>query len=326
MKNKVELFTAILMGTASPDEQSEFDELILKEDEKILFRQFENVWEEADNVKTYRYHNSKQAFHALNKKLLQKKQSRKKYLWVATSGIAAGIIIMIGLFSLFLQLNTMSQQATVVFETETGNRSLIVLPDSTKVWLNAKTQISYASDFGQNDRNVFLKGEGYFDVSHSIKPFIVNLGEFKVQVYGTKFNISSYEDDTEIATCLESGKISIKQAGKRELFVEPGQLITYDKSLKKFTLNKVQTDEYSGWRANKMYLHNEALQSLAKKLERKYNVSIQFIPEQLGKEIHYSGIFDNENAEEVLDAIMIASGLQYSKKGNIITVRSRQMN
>jgi len=237
--------------------------------------------------------------------------------------LSAGIILMIGLFGLMGLPQMNQQQASVVFETETGNRSVIVLPDSSKVWLNAKTQIRYDADFGNTNRNVYLSGEGFFEVTHSSKPFIVNINDFKIQVYGTKFNVSAYPDDQLISTCLEEGKISIKRQGTKELFVEPGQLIDYNKQSLVFSLNTVNPEDYSGWRANKMYMNNEPLQNLAKKLERKYNISITFSPEKLGDEIHYSGIFSNESAEEVLDAIAIASGLEYTKNGNAYTVRSR---
>ena len=321
MKNKVELFYAVLSGTATSDEKLQFDELISKKEEMTLFSQVKRIWDESEEVKNYREHDAKGAFYTLNKKIQQKNLWRKKIIWVASAGVAAGIILMIGLFTLFTQTQLLRQNSSVVFATEAGNRSFVVLPDSTKVWLNAKTQIRYDADFGLGSRNVYLDGEGYFEVTHSTKPFIVNLSDFKVQVYGTKFNISAYTDDPSISTCLESGKISIKQSDKKELFVEPGQLITYEKESKEFRSANVKPEEYSGWRTDKMYLHNEALGSLAIKLERKYNVKITFEPIQLGQEIHYSGIFDNENISEVLDAIAIASGLRYTKSGNQFVIQ-----
>jgi transmembrane sensor len=323
MKNKVEIFYAILSGTASPEEELLFQELKGQKDNLVLFNQLKQIWNESGEVKSFKSYDPKRAFYALTQKLEHKRQIKRRYLLVAASGIAAGIILMIGLFCLVIPPGSNQHQASVVFETEAGNRSVIVLPDSSKVWLNAKTQIHYDADFGKTSRNIYLSGEGFFEVTHGRKPFIVNAGDFRIQVYGTKFNVSAYDDDPVISTCLEAGKISIKRKGTKELFVEPGQLIAYNKVSSVFSLNKVNPEEYSGWRSNKMYLHNEPLESLAKKLERKYCITIAFIPEKLGSEVHYSGIFSNENAEEVLDAIAIASGLKYVKKSSHYTVSYR---
>ncbi len=323
MKNNVDIFYAILSETASPEDNLQFQELMKQKDDLFLFSQIKRIWDEAREVKDYKSYDTKRAFYALSQKVEHKKQMKRRYLLAAASGIAAGIILVIGLFGAMRLSDSNQQQASVIFETETGNRSVIVLPDSSKVWLNAKTQIRYDADFGNANRNVYLSGEGFFEVTHSSKPFIVNVDDLKIQVYGTKFNVSAYPDEPVISTCLEAGKISIKHSETKELFVDPGQLIAFNKKSLAFNLSMVNPDEYSGWRENKMYLHNEPLQRLAKKLERKYNIAIAFFPEKLGDEIHYSGIFSNENAEEVLDAIAIASGLEYTKNGNVYTVRYR---
>ncbi|MDX9881462.1 MAG: DUF4974 domain-containing protein [Prolixibacteraceae bacterium] len=323
MKNKVEIYYAILSETASPEEKSQFQELMGHKENMLIFSQLKRIWKESGEVKNYKQYDTKRAFYALEQKLEKKRQTKKRYLLVAASGVAAGIMLMIGLFGLMRLPQTDQQQALVVFETESGNRSVVVLPDSSKVWLNAKTQIRYDSGFGKSSRNVYLNGEGFFEVKHSDKPFVVNINDLKIQVYGTKFNVSAYADDPIVSTCLEEGKISIKRQGAKELFIEPGQLIDYHKQKPGFSIKTVKPEEYSGWRSNKMYLHNEPLQELAKKLERKYNITITFFPEDLGGKIHYSGIFGDENAEEVLDAIAIASGIDYTKKGNEYIIRSR---
>lgn len=232
---------------------------------------------------------------------------------------------MTGLFTLYSNLfNKTAAETSVMVQTELGNRSFVVLPDSSKVWLNSKSQIRYQANFGKTNRKVFLTGEGFFDVTHHNKPFIVNVNEFEILVHGTRFNVSAYPDEKKIYTSLESGKISIQKDEKEDLRIEPGQLVIYDKSTSTFNLNKVNVSEYSSWRQNEMYMHAEALQVLVNKLERKYNIEIVFVPEKLGTNIHYSGVFTDENIEEILDAISIASDLTYTKKGNRYTIKIKQ--
>lgn len=323
MKDLAGISYAILSETASPDEKFQFQEMIKQEENLLLFNQYKKIWEEAKEISHFKKYDTERSFYELSRQIENKKQTRRRYFSIAATGIAAGIILMLGLFG-FMQYNDLNQQQrSVVFKTETGNRSVVILPDSSRVWLNSQTQFRYDDNYDQTNRNVYLTGEGYFEVRHSDKPFIVNVNDFKIKVYGTKFNVSAYPDDQSILTCLESGKISIKKEGKKELFVEAGQLINYERKTSTFRSSIVNTEEYSAWRSNKIYLHNESLQSLSKKLERKFSIVISFIPGYLGEEVHYSGIFSNEDISEILDAISIVSGLKYSKEGNHYIIEYR---
>jgi transmembrane sensor len=322
VKDKVEIIYSFLSGTSTEEEMLLFNELMEQKEDRLLFEQLQKIWEETPNVKKYKEYDSKRAFYELSKRIETNRKLKRRYIIATISGIAASILLIFGLWGL-TKLQEENNQAVITFKTETGNRSELVLPDGSKVWLNAQTQINYSSDFGKSNRNVSLSGEAYFDVSHSNKPFIVDVKDFKVKVHGTKFDVSAYPDDKYIRTSLESGKISIKREGKDELIVNPGQLIKYERKTSTFQTGTVDPEKYSAWRSNKMYLDNELIIELTKKLERQYNVIISFVPESLGNNIHYSGVFTNENITEVLDAISIASGLKYTKKDNNYTIEKK---
>ena len=322
MKTKVEIICGFLSGSSTEDEMLLFNELMKQEENNLLFEQIKKIWNESPNVKNYKEYDTKRAFYELSKRIEANKNHRKRFIISTISGIAAGILLLIGLLGL-IKLQEDDFQKTTLFKTEAGNRSELTLPDGTKVWLNSRTELSYEPDFGKSNRNISISGEAYFDVTRSNKPFIVDVKDLKIQVYGTKFNISAYSDDNFIQTSLESGQISIKKEGQKELIVKPGQLIVYERNTSTFHAGMVDTENYSSWRHNKMYLNNEPIAKLAKKLERKYNVKILFVPESLGENIHYSGIFTNENIIEVLDAISIASGLKYSKNDNMYSIKKK---
>lgn len=317
MKEKEELFIAILTHTATPGEKDQFRKLMDLNGNRLLFEQVKKIWDEAPHVKKYNQVDPKQAFAELAQKIKTKSRTRKTYLTISMISAAAGILFMAGLFAVYSHFfNKTPTGTSVLVQTELGNRSFVILPDSSKVWLNSKSQIRYQANFGKTNRKVFLTGEGFFDVNHHDKPFIVNVSEFEILVHGTRFNVSAYPDDNKIYTSLESGKISIQKDAKEDFSIEPGQLVIYDKSTSAFDIHQANVREYSSWRQNEMYMHAEALQVLANRLERKYNVEIVFVPEELGNKIHYSGVFTDENIEEILDAISIASDLTYTKKGN----------
>ena len=320
MKETFEIIQAVVTGSASPEEKEAFDVLMKNEENRQLFNQFKGLWDESQNIRHYKTYDVKQAFWELTQKLQKKRQRKRQLLWVGLSGIAAGLLLMFGISRVLELPNGNSVMGNVTFTTLLGNRSVVYLPDSSKVWLNSSSSLQYSNDFNKKKRIVELKGEGYFEVSHSKKPFIVDVGAFSIKVYGTKFNVSAYHDDPFIETCLARGKISIRKPGFGEYMVKPGELITYEKSNAQFSKQKVNPAEYSGWRENLMYMHNESLENLSRKLERRYNIKILFKPNQLGEDVHYTGTFSNENIEEVLDAISIASGLTFSKKDSLYTI------
>ncbi len=323
MNDKVEIICSYLSGTSTEEEILLFNEIMEQKEGRLLFAQLKRIWDEAPNVRNHQEYDSKRAFYELSKRMETNRKLKRRYLVATISGIAASILLVFGLWGIIKLQGDRNNQTEITFKTETGNRSELVLPDGSKVWLNAQTQIKYSPDFGKSNRNVSLSGEAYFDVSHSTKPFVVDVKDFKIKVYGTKFNISAYPDDQYFQTSLESGQISIKKEGNEEITVKPGQLIKYERKSSAFQSGTVETERYSAWRLNKMYLDNETIKDLARKLERQYNILISFVPESLGEGIHYSGIFTNENVTEVLDAISIASGLKYTKKDNKYTIEKK---
>lgn len=322
MKAIYQLFITILTGRATEEEELVFKEQMRRSENRILFERIKKIWEESSNLQGYHKVDPARAFRELSKKLERKEHAKRRILLSVTTGIAAGIILMLGLFNLF-RLTTSDVDHPMVIQTEVGNRTLVLLPDSTRVWLNSLSSISYSDDFGKKERRVRLSGEGYFDVTHHKVPFVVDVNRFDIQVYGTKFNVSAYSDDKKIYTTLEEGAIGIILPNKKKLEIKPGQIATYSKTSHKFYLSMVNVKEYSVWKNNKMFMHAEPLANLARKLERKFNIEIEFDPIYISDSIHYSGVFDVENVEEILDAISLASNLKYEKKGNLYVIQRK---
>lgn len=110
-----------------------------------------------------------------------------------------------------------------------GQKSQIILSDGTKVWLNSETKIRYPGRFSKVQRDVYLTGEAFFEVSkNGSRPFVVHTPELDVKVVGTKFNIKAYEDEQQIATSLFEGKVSLvwhdaTSSGEVQKAMEPRQ-------------------------------------------------------------------------------------------------------
>src|SRR5690606_26168312 len=155
----------------------------------------------------------------------------------------------------------------------------VELSDGTVVHLNSGTKMRYPVKFlkGQK-REVFLDGEAYFKVTHDKDhPFIVNADAVGVEVLGTEFNISSYPEDSEIGTVLLEGSISLSNSfvPNDNIVLKPGNKGTWDKNTHSTEVEEVDVSNYTGWVEGELVFKNSTFENMSKKLERKYNVTIQ---------------------------------------------------
>lgn len=196
-----------------------------------------------------------------------------------------------------------------------GLRSEIVLPDGSKVWLNAESSLKYPENFNSATRQVELSGEAFFEVTHNAsKPFKVIAQEVEVTVLGTSFNVKAYQNDKEITTTLVTGKIDIN----KQLILNPNEEAVYSKTQKKFSIQKnVNTKVHASWKDGIMQFENEKLEDIAKVLERWYDKKIIINNELLNKHKLTITIKD-EKIEDVANFISIATSTSFKIDNNII--------
>lgn len=233
-----------------------------------------------------------------------------------------------------------------------GSKSMITLSDGSKIWLNSSTYLKYPEKFEPTQREVFLEGEAYFEITKDKnKPFYVRTSDLDIKVLGTSFNVKSYANEGTIETTLESGSISIvkKLEGKKEkkLLLTPNQRLTFVKSEGKITVDDIKdiieenkdvsvktehrsekmylskninTKLYTSWKDNKLVFKDESFESLVVKIERWYNVKIIIQGEEL-KQFRFNGTFENETLEQALKALQITTNFKYSIDKNIVTIK-----
>lgn len=205
----------------------------------------------------------------------------------------------------------------------------VVLSDGTKVYLNAGSSLRYPVNFikGKN-RIVFLKGEAYFDVEKNPKqPFIVNTDDMQIEVLGTKFNVSSYPEDSNINTVLLEGSVSINSNNNnnnntfksKKTLLKPGRKAKWGKLDGAIKIKTVDTSLYTAWIEGRIVFKHMPFKNILKKLERHYNVSITNNNVQLAKE-EFTASFDIETIEQVLNSFSKNVKFNYSINNNHITI------
>lgn len=228
-------------------------------------------------------------------------------------------VLMLGLFlSMFIGTRVFdnfkdeSKIAWISAETESGQKTKLVLPDSSVVWLNSESSISFPSDFeSRRKRIVKLQGEAYFDVAkQGFSKFTVVCPDYEIEVKGTKFNVMAYEDFKRTETTLVEGSVVIKK-GSQYLNLKPGERAVFSKNY--LTKSQARVRQATLWKDNKFYFDNISLRELARRLERWYDVKITLEDSSLN-DIYYSGYFKNEETVwQVLDVIQMTTPIVYER-------------
>jgi len=201
-----------------------------------------------------------------------------------------------------------------------GKTSELILPDGSRVWLNAGSRLIYPEFFADKTREVLLIGEAFFDVEHNEKqPFIVQTSDIKIKVLGTMFNVSAYPSDHVIETVLAQGKVSLEHHNSgmfdEPTEMNPGQLAVYNKTEGTTLLSEVDVENHSLWKEGLLKFESTDLNRLTKKLERYFNIRFNYSDPMLGT-IRISGKLElTDSPDAVIENVAEAASVSISRIG-----------
>lgn len=205
-----------------------------------------------------------------------------------------------------------------ILSTPRGGQYQVVLPDGSKVWLNASSSLRYPTAFIGKKREVELTGEGYFEIAKNAAiPFKVKVNDMNVNVLGTQFNIMAYKDEEAVKTTLLSGSVKITQ-GNADKLIKPGDQaqIVADSKIK--VLNDVDVDNVVAWKNGYFYFDRVDIKAVLRQLARWYDIQIEYegtIPSQ-----DFGGkIQRNLRLSQVLE-ILETNNVHFKMEGKKLTV------
>ncbi|MGQ8335338.1 FecR family protein [Sunxiuqinia sp. A32] len=201
-----------------------------------------------------------------------------------------------------------------------GQKTSIILPDSSSVLLNGGSSVRYSNDFNESDRHIVLQGEGYFDVRKNLKKqFVVHTTDIDVKVFGTSFNIKAYGDDQTIEVGLKKGSIGIDRNGKEILKLDPGQLATFDKEEKKLDIQTFDIAVVSAWTKNELVFEENSIEEIFKYLERWYGVEFEVSPDVLSED-RLTFKVKTESLSETLTYLGILKPIKFQIDGKHVII------
>ena len=196
-----------------------------------------------------------------------------------------------------------------------GMTASLTLPDSTIVYLNSGSSLSYPSFFSGKKREVALSGEAYFQVTpNANKKFIVSTpDQSRIEVLGTCFNIEAYEQDNEITTTLIKGKVNFlynQNDSTRQIALSPSQKLIYTPETNKVKLTKTTGISETAWKENKIIFDNTPLEEILHIVGKTYNVEFIIKNKNLKKR-KFTGCFNNQPLERVLEHFKRSSTIRW---------------
>lgn len=189
----------------------------------------------------------------------------------------------------------------------------IKLEDGTHVTLNAGSSLHYPTSFPGKERCVELKGEGYFSVAKSDKPFIVTINNMKVQVYGTQFNIKTLNSGV-VETVLVEGSIGVSIKDKEEVKMQPNQLLVYDERNSIIELSTTNVSRYIQWLENNFNYVDVPLKDVINDISRWYGVDFKTIGKISDLKITLFSSRDCQ-LEDIFDFIEMLTDVKFVKEG-----------
>lgn len=208
-----------------------------------------------------------------------------------------------------------------------GQRSVIKLPDGTKVWLNSGSRLIYPVSFSGDTREVYLEGEGYFDVTHDQHhPFYVHANKMDIKVLGTEFYVSSNLKSDQNYAVLVQGSIAFSTGNwlnKIEKKLVPGQRINYDLKENKLLISETKTAEFQSWKEGYVDISSESLDVIVQRVARYYHVDISTQGLDLSEE-KFSGRLDfQRSADDVLNVLCEGTAYVYNGAERRLELRKR---
>lgn len=203
-------------------------------------------------------------------------------------------------------------------ETPRGGEYRVTLSDGTMVTLNSGSKLSFPTGFRGAERKVTLEGEGFFEVTKNPKmPFIVDVDGRAIRVLGTKFNVSSYEEDRGVTATLLEGSILFTDKNNQQLKLKPNQQVISQAG--KLTLNDVEAADYLAWTKGDFLFNDMPIAAVLQKLGRWYDVDVDL--QSLPDKNLYLKISRNANINDVLKLLSKATDLHFELDGNRISIK-----
>lgn len=312
MENFEDILKLVTGNLAREEKLKVLSEINSKNEKREIFRKVKIAWAILSSENQLSDYDEENLYLKIQNRISGKKRNLIPVVHTVLK-YAAVIIILISLTTIFYlnkqeHNNNIENTEELLYTsvvTQNGQRSMVVLPDSSIVWLNSGTTLSYPNTFSGENRKVSLNGQAFFQVCHKGNyPFSVQTNGLIVTVRGTKFDVDAYPDNDKIAVVLESGKVELTHQGIESFnyIMQSGEKASFNIAANSLNVDHVDASIYSSWKEGKLIFRNEPINNVFQKLKKWYNIDIKVADTEVYSSI-FSGTIKNESYEEIFRLI-----------------------
>lgn len=321
MEKQNNIVEKYIRGSISEEEYNELQQLVQNDSDSNVGDMLNECWQKDLNIHVMPRTAKERTRRQINEKI---KKDMRRIWFKRASTIAASILIPVLIISTVYFYKEMDhyKQIPNIVSVNKGQRAGITLPDGTIVHLNSESKLTYTPDFNGKLREVVLEGEAFFEVTpNKEKPFIVKTSVFDVEVLGTSFNVSVYNDENIVETALMEGKVKLTMQGcpSKPVYLTPSQKFIYSRSDRQGTISIMEGDTELAWKQGILAFSAEPLEEVFRKIERWYGVTMHYDKESLVND-NFTGQFKMISIQEMMNILRMHYNLKFKIENNDIYI------
>lgn len=317
-ENIPEYLVAYLLGEANESQTAQAVEWLKDPNNLEIYRQLEEIFSLTTDIKLLMKFDVQSGKQRVRRRY-KSNQTRKIVGWLQRVAAVLFIPVLVGGLWYYLQQKELRKEVSSLIVNQTittqpGTKTHLFLPDSTEVWLNSSSTISFPSVFAGNERRIELDGEAYFVVFKNKRmPFVVATKYQEIEAVGTAFNLSAYAGDLKFCTTLAEGKVKVtdREMGEVVKFLEPGFQLKYNTQNRAYNELKVRVQDVIAWKDGVLIFNETPFYEVAIKLGRWFNADIKITDQALANH-RFTGTFTDESLDQVLELLRLSTPIDYS--------------
>lgn len=250
---------------------------------------------------------------------------RRWFIYTRNVAVILLLMVSVSIGSIFIynELDESGEQLYNEMAVPLGSQTKVVLPDGSTVVLNSGSVLKYPLSYGKKERNVYLVGEGYFEVAKNVeKVFQVYAGGMQVRVTGTTFNLRSYPEDSETEVALINGGVDVL-ANNKQVRLKPDEKAIYNRETGALYSETTESHKSSLLTTGRLSFVNASFLDILKDIERKYNVKIWVESDKVANEYFTGSINLTMSLQEVFNFIDVDKKYRFEQSGSVIMLKDR---
>jgi transmembrane sensor len=307
----------MVTGNMEPEQKQAICSEVKKNAEaKVLYKRAKLTWALMSSSRKAPDYKIEASYRSVHERIFPRKSIFRIHSYLR---YAAMVVLAIGipLLTFFLGrqnkggLDPMVRYTNVI--ADKGQISKVILPDSSVVWLNSGTTLTYDHNFGYKNRELNLEGEAYVVASKNKDlPMIVASDNLKVRVLGTRFNVDAYSEEELIKVTLETGQIELLNSTVKRFRVQmrPGQMAEFTRRTGNVEVRDVRSQNYTNWKNGELIFIDTPMDEVIRRLERKFDIETEVRNRNFYKSV-FNATFKSESLKEILDYIQYSCTVSY---------------